>query len=310
MYKPTLTQAIDEFILHCGARRLSDKTIYMYEYILNKLADHLPADPPLAAITVNDLESFLASQDQLSKKSLHHYHAAISSMYTWATTRRPPLVTEHLMRTIPAPQPEKRIIVPFTQDEIRRLLRFADTTRKYQRPGKRASTHTLPSGARNRAIILLLLDTGIRATELCCLTIADVDLKTQRITVMGKGSKERTVKFSPRTGEVLYRYLATRPNARANEALISTQRGAHFDANHLGQILRRLGKRAQVEKVHAHRFRHTFATEFLRNNGDPYTLQEILGHTSMEMVRKYIHIAQIDIDQQHRRASPVDNWHL
>lgn len=309
MNSTTFSQAINGFTLHCGARHLSPKTISMYQWILTKFLDHLAGDPLVQDIELTDIEDFLASQD-ISSTSLHHYHAAIASFYTWATTRKPPLAAEHLPRQIPAPKPETHNINPFTIEEVKALIRYAGKTADYTRPGKRSSAHTLPTSERNRAIILLLLDTGLRASELCSLTIADVDLQQRRITMMGKGRKIRTVKFSPRTGETLWKYLTTRPNARAGDALITTLRGSPLDNGQLYQILRRIGKRAGVGDTHPHRFRHTFATEFLRNGGDPYTLQDLLGHSSMEMVRRYVHTSQIDIDEQHRRASPVDNWRL
>jgi integrase/recombinase XerD len=78
----------------------------------------------------------------------------------------------------------------------------------------------------------------------------------------------------------------------------------------LQKILRKIGNRGGVSNVHPHRFRHTFAIQYLRNSGDPYTLQALLGHSSLDMVKNYLRIAQIDIDTAHRRASPVDNWRL
>jgi site-specific recombinase XerD len=78
----------------------------------------------------------------------------------------------------------------------------------------------------------------------------------------------------------------------------------------LAQYLRRLGKRAGVDDTHPHRFRHTFAITFLRNGGDPYSLQAILGHTTMDMVKTYLNIAQVDLDAAHKRASPVEGWKL
>ena len=72
----------------------------------------------------------------------------------------------------------------------------------------------------------------------------------------------------------------------------------------------RLGRRAGVRKCHPHRFRHTFAVNYLVNGGDPFTLQRILGHSSMEMVNRYLALARDDIAAVHKKASPVKHWKL
>lgn len=83
-----------------------------------------------------------------------------------------------------------------------------------------------------------------------------------------------------------------------------------MDRLHLLKLLYSAARRAGVTDVHPHRFRHTFAITYFRNEGDPYSLQIILGHETMEMVRRYLSIAKADIDAFHCRASPVDNWRL
>lgn len=127
---------------------------------------------------------------------------------------------------------------------------------------------------------------------------------------MGKGSKERSIPFCARTGQVLWKYLATRRDEHANAFLFVTSEGGPMDPDRMLKLLYGVGKRAQVEAVHPHRFRHTFAINFLRNGGDPWSLQMILGHSTMEMVKTYLALAQADLDQSHKLASPVDHWRL
>ena len=76
------------------------------------------------------------------------------------------------------------------------------------------------------------------------------------------------------------------------------------------KLLVRMGQRAGVANVHPHRFRHTFAINFLRNGGNAYALQMMLGHSTMEMVKRYLALAQADVEAAHRQASPVANWRL
>jgi site-specific recombinase XerD len=305
----TLSIAIQGYLLEASARRLSPNTIKFYSLIFRKITKHFPNDPSMAGITTTDIKRFLASLTTLSKKSLLGHHAALSALWRWAVAEQ--IVARNIVRDIPQPVPEERVINPFTEAEVKAILAAVDKSQPYQRRGQRICQHSIRTAVRNRAIIYLLVDTGIRAEELCSLRICDADLKSRRIVVMGKGSKERIIPFAPQTGQVIWRYLATRKDEPVNATLFpSSKSGRALPSRELYHIIARIGKRAGIQDVHPHRFRHTFAITYLRNHGDIYTLQQILGHSTFDMVRRYLKIAQTDIDTAHRIASPVANWRL
>lgn len=305
----TFSQALAGFELAFEARHLSPNTLAEYQNTFRKFAAFLEGDPPLAAITQQQIEQFLAAQT-VSNKTVLNYHIGLSALWTWAVKHR--LVDEHILHQVARPKPQEPDIIPFTEDEVRAILAAVQYSKAFSRPGKRACQRLLPEADRNRAIILTLLDTGIRASELCNLTIQQVDIRNnRRISIQaGKGNKDRHIPISPRTAQSIWKYWTSRPEARVNEPAFASSSGRQIERNNLGNMLEGAGKRAGVEDVHPHRFRHTFAITFLRNGGDIYTLQEILGHTTLEMVRRYLEIAQADIERAHRRASPVDNWRL
>lgn len=78
----------------------------------------------------------------------------------------------------------------------------------------------------------------------------------------------------------------------------------------LRHLLLRIGERAGVVNPHPHRWRHTFAIEYLRNGGDPFTLKTLLGHTTLNMVSVYIRLAEVDMARVHSKVNPSDNWRI
>lgn len=300
----TFSQAQQGYLLAAGARHLSEHTIRDYVNTLTKFSNFLGDDLPIEEINRHHIESFFVAQTEVSNKTILNYHVGLSALWTWAVSEH--IVPTHIVREVTPPKPEQKEIIPFTVVEIRAMLAVVgrDTS------GQVSNQHMKASADRNRAILLLLVDTGMRASELCGLNFSHVDTHNRWVRVMGKGSKERTIPFSPRTGQTLWRCLTSRSDARENDPLIETVDDYALNRSRLQKILRKIGSRGGVSNVHPHRFRHTFAIQYLRNSGDPYTLQALLGHSSLDMVKNYLRIAQIDIDTAHRRASPVDNWRL
>ena len=234
----TLDQALDGFLLNLQARHLSPSTIADYTRSLRRLQTFLGASPPLATITADQLHRFMADLEvprspagvaqrparPLSKKQCLNIHTGISAFFTWAV--REGYAKAHLMRLIDRPRPEKRAIIPFTKAEVESLLKACERSQTYTRPGKRESDHARATGVRDTAILLLLVDCGLRASELCDLQIRHLDIKNRRILAFGKGDKERSLPFSSATGKAIWQYLtAERREVPVNEPLFIGLRG-------------------------------------------------------------------------------------
>jgi integrase/recombinase XerD len=152
---------------------------------------------------------------------------------------------------------------------------------------------------------------------LSALKVGDVDLKTGKVLVKhgrlggAKGGKGRTVFLGKAPRRVLWRYLAEREDGEESDApLFLVKYDRPMNKNALRIFIVHLGEKAGVKKCHPHRFRHRFALTYLRAGSDVFTLQALLGHSTLDMVKHYERLAEIDIEQAHQRASPADNWRL
>ena len=109
----------------------------------------------------------------------------------------------------------------------------------------------------------------------------------------------------------VWRYLANREDGDEPTApLFTVRQDRPFNPSALRHLIKSVASRSNVKDAYPHKFRHTFAITYLRSGGDVFTLQSLLGHGSLDMVRHYAKIAQMDVEQAHRKASPADNWRL
>jgi site-specific recombinase XerD len=280
-----LGAAADLFIAARAAEGASPKTVVWYRMITARCVARFGASRPLDAIGAPELRAWLLElRATLAPESIAGYVRGLKAFGNWCATEE--LATAAGFRSLRKPKVPRRLIAPFTDPELRSLLALADE--------------------RERALALVLLDTGLRLSELASLTVADVR-PDGTLHVMGKGAKERIVPIGSTARRALVRYLATRRGVEKGDPLFDSKQHHGLSARGIQLAIARLGRRAGVgTRCSPHTFRHTFARGYLVNGGDVFSLQQILGHAALDMVRRYVTLSEADLVARHRAASPAD----
>jgi integrase/recombinase XerD len=312
-----LSKAIEGFLLEARGGLYSPSYIPTMEIQLNYMCKFF-GDPEVEALTPDHWKRYMAhlrtdyepkrfsgDKSPLAPATIDNHWKTIRGFYNWLT---PLLSINRPDLALPRPKYQSPQIIPFSQDEVKRLISAAEFTQVEKQDGKKYRIKR-PNADRDKSIILILLDTGMRLGELKRLRLGDVNLENGEIYIRAYGtgikSTARTVFIGARTKQLVWKYIAkTQAHPDQSIPLFDLQ------ASYIRHIITRIGKNANVPHAHPHRFRHTFAIVYLRNGGDVFTLQRLLGHKTLEMTMRYVHIVRTDIADAHRRASPVDTWKL
>ncbi len=306
----SLQAQVQGFILTCRTEGKSKKTVAFYNDNLQRFLwyvdqESLPTEANrVAPQHVRDFLLYVQSENTrwggksesarrpASQMTVRHYYNVLHNFFNWLL--REEFVADNPVAHLKKPKTFTRVMQAFSPKQVQMLLDLCD------------NKTTL--GARNRTIMLLLLDTGLRVSELAGLKLIDVDMDTGSLKVMGKGGKERLVHMGAACQKAFWRYLTLyRTGQGAN--LFLSEEGRLLPSTAVELMIRRLGQRARLTGVRcsAHTFRHTFAINFLRNGGNVFELQYLLGHTSLEMVKRYLGALNADdAAKAHQRCSPVD----
>jgi len=297
-----LVGLIDVYLLRCEVEGKSPNTLDAYGETLGRFAKVAQQEGfagDVSRIAPAHLYSYLGRFTHHSLESRHRYFREVRCFFNWLVAAD--YLKETPFRSLHNVRLPQKIVQPFNGEEIARLLACCDSE--------------TTAGARDRAIILTLLDTGVRCSELMQLTLDDLDLEAGRLRILhGKGNKQRVVPFASRCRDALELYLEVR-GLDPGPLFLVTSPGAHRGLRHgvalrsngLKQMLRRRGGEAGVPKVHAHRFRHTFATWAIEQDARELDVQYLLGHSSPDMVRRYTSTYNSEqAARRHAAFSPAD----
>lgn len=294
-----LDRVIDAYLLACRAEGMSPNTVRWYGQKLIGFRSHLggiAASVALSVVTVEAVRAFLADLESLGRTGFTRrgYVQVLKGFGTWLAEEG--YVRANPLRRLALPRVPKYLVRPLSEEEVAALLGAVNP---------RAAL-----GSRNLTIFLLLLDTGMRLGELAGMTTSAADEAIQDgiFRVMGKGSRERYLPLGKAARDALRRYVHVHRSSAATGTLFVGHDGRPLSAEGLRQAIRRVARRAGVADVHPHRLRHTFAVSYITNGGDAMTLQRILGHSTLEMVRRYVALDSRDIVIRHSQASPGDRF--
>lgn len=205
------------------------------------------------------------------------------------------IVPHNMAEEIKLVKAEKKMIQTFTKEQVVALL---------QQPDKKTFT-----GLRDYTMMVVMLETGMRIGELLHLKVDDVFLKELEIRIQkGKGGKARRVPIQKTCAKILKQYLGERDDA-ATDALFISINEAPLNIRTFQENVQEYGRKAGITgvRVSPHTFRHTMAKFYILNGGDVFTLQQILGHSTLDMVRYYVELFSKDIKEQHQKYSPVEH---
>ena len=289
----TLQDAISGFLVEQQIQGNSERTVVFYRSCLSKAALFLGSDSSLADLSLPQLREYYLSLRQrgLSSVTLQSYIRALRAFLSWCYQED--YLPVNLSDKFRLPKAKRKEIDTLTDSEVRALLSCFNPRSLLQ--------------LRNLCICSLMLDSGLRRDEVVTLSLPLLHVREGYAIVNGKGNKQRTVPLGLHTRKLLLRYLSRRPGCAATDRVFLKADLLPVSGNTVRQMFDRLKVRAEIPRLKAHLLRHTFATRYLENGGDIYSLQQILGHTSLEMVKRYVHTTHRKTVSKFPDYSPLDN---
>ena len=282
------------FFHRCKSLNLSPCTLDYYFHRFKCFREYLDTNAPgttPAEVTANLVREYVGWEaKERSPSTANHTLVSLKALYNHL--RREGAVEKNILDAVEKVRCKKKVIPTFTTAQVEAVLNACGKDFR---------------GIRDRAIIMTLLDCGLRVSELTGLRLPDLDWNEQTLLILGKGCKERVVPFGRAAKQALMAY-AGRRGELPTSALFVNAYGDPLTRFRVGRIIAERCMDAGITGVRCspHTFRHTFAVQYLRNGGDVFSLQKMLGHSDLSMTRRYAELSSTDVLEKHRLFSPGD----
>ncbi|MCQ2742642.1 MAG: tyrosine-type recombinase/integrase [Bacilli bacterium] len=289
-----------EFLRHLKfVRNYSDKTVDSYRRDIDLFFDWLfEKGVEFDKVDIHTIRDFLSeeiTEKKVTNRSCQRRMSALRTFYDFMLDQRIYDITSNPFRAVRSPKADIKYPKSLYENEVKEL--FEDNA-------KRNDDLVL----RDQAILELLYSSGMRASELCAMTLQQADYKRHCIRVFGKGKKERIVPMSSQAEAAMQRYVKEcRPNLSANnhtqrksDKFFLNGKGNGLTVRGLEYILKQIEmKTGHYLGLHPHELRHTFATKLLDQGADLRMIQELLGHESINTTQVYTHVTQKAMKNQY-----------
>ena len=291
-YKHSLSCAVEGFLLKCKLEDLEPQTIEAHRLKLSRFTEYCIGCQlsEISPVIIREFLGYIKDKYVLDIATVQRHLVSIKAFFHWVCEEG--FIVSNPTVGVRVGGLMKKVVRGLSGQDLKGLLDAVQD-----------GSSVLE--VRNKAMVYILVDCGLRISELVNLDVGDVDLKRGVLRVRGKGSKERLVRMGLTTQRALWEYTALRDEA-INWIWVN-KAGNKQDASGVQQWLRKLGEKIGI-RLYPHLLRHTFAISFLRNGGNVFALQAALGHSSLEMTRQYCQALGFeDVFKEHEIASPIDN---
>lgn len=286
-----LFEAISDYLLEQRVRGNSKATVSDYQIKLGKFQSFVDWHCEMSDVTLPLLRSYYQHLiDTLDNSiTVQSYIRSLRAFLNWCYSED--IIEIDFCRKFRLPKARKPYINVLTDSEIIDVFNCF--------PDGFNSIHL-----RNRVILSLMLDCGLRLDEVVTASVDNLHLKERYLIVTGKGNKQRSVSFGLTTYRFIRDYVrATNPRA---SPLLYCSDGSPLTRSAVKNLFRRLKKQSGVSRLYPHLLRHTFATRYLENGGDIHNLKLLLGHTTLKQTQQYLHISNTRVQRDFELYSPLD----